>query len=301
MKTRSGFSVEPSAGRAVISGDRAWIKLHVGPVSVREPIEIVAVASGADRCGFAYGTLEGHPVSGEEAFIVHRSPDDTIWFTLRSLTRAPHGWWRVAYPASPGRAALLPPSLPERSAPIGPGRGLSGDVGGHLDSVGTTAAHEGHGRRTKDEAAHRFHIVEVVTPSIILSDGSRFGARLEVQRHRQLPHVVVIGACDGDELSSDVELERRSLSPLIGAPLVQEHVPTVVELDVVESAPQRYHASTSSTASSAVRSTTCAPAADGKASKAARAFSTRTSPILADAASGYCTTSIVCGERAVRR
>ena len=67
---------------------------------MREPIEIVAVASGADRCGFAYGTLEGHPVSGEEAFIVHRSPDDTIWFTLRSLTRAPHGWWRVAYPAS---------------------------------------------------------------------------------------------------------------------------------------------------------------------------------------------------------
>ena len=84
----------------MIIGERTWITLRVGPVSVREPVEIVSVASGADRCGFAYGTLEGHPVSGEEAFIVHRSPDDTIWFTLRSLTRAPRSWWRVASPAS---------------------------------------------------------------------------------------------------------------------------------------------------------------------------------------------------------
>jgi uncharacterized protein (UPF0548 family) len=70
----------------------------LGPVSVREPVEVVALTTDADRHGFAYGTLDGHPVSGEEAFIVHRSANDDVWFTLRSLTRAPHGPWRAAYP-----------------------------------------------------------------------------------------------------------------------------------------------------------------------------------------------------------
>jgi uncharacterized protein (UPF0548 family) len=98
VKTRSGFRVDSLPDRDVMIGERRWITLRVGPVSVREPVEIVAVIDDGDRRGFAYGTLEGHPVSGEEAFIVHRSPDDTIWFTLRSLTRAPHGGWRVVYP-----------------------------------------------------------------------------------------------------------------------------------------------------------------------------------------------------------
>ncbi|MBU8820992.1 DUF1990 domain-containing protein, partial [Mycolicibacterium goodii] len=40
-----------------------------------------------DRCGFAYGTLHGHPVCGEEAFIVHRDRAGTVFLTLRSLTR----------------------------------------------------------------------------------------------------------------------------------------------------------------------------------------------------------------------
>ncbi|MFF4764469.1 DUF1990 family protein [Streptomyces sp. NPDC001292] len=51
-------------------------------------------------CGFAYGTLPGHPVCGEEAFVVHRSPDGTVALTIRSLTRAaPHGPWRLLFPA----------------------------------------------------------------------------------------------------------------------------------------------------------------------------------------------------------
>ena len=54
----------------------------------------------ADRCGFAYGTLEGHPVTGEEAYIVTRRPDGSVWLTIRSLTRPGRGAWRAAYPAA---------------------------------------------------------------------------------------------------------------------------------------------------------------------------------------------------------
>ncbi|MGA7148988.1 MAG: DUF1990 family protein, partial [Microbacterium sp.] len=40
----------------------------------------------------------GHPVSGEEAFIVHRD-GDTVTLTVRSLTRpARELRWRLAYP-----------------------------------------------------------------------------------------------------------------------------------------------------------------------------------------------------------
>ncbi len=98
VKTRSGFSIEPAPDHDVTVAERCWIRLPLGPFAVREPVEVVAVTCDEDRRGFAYGTLQGHPVSGEEAFVVSRSADGDVWFTLRSLTRTPHGRWRVAYP-----------------------------------------------------------------------------------------------------------------------------------------------------------------------------------------------------------
>ena len=102
VKTRSGFTVEPApvAGAGVRVDERYWLVAQVGPVSVREPVLVVAVVDRPDRRGFAYGTLDGHPVAGEEAFIVHRTPDDGVWLTLRSLTRPPRGRWRLAFPAA---------------------------------------------------------------------------------------------------------------------------------------------------------------------------------------------------------
>ena len=101
VKIRSGFRVEAAGGgdRRVRPGADYRLTARVGPVTVREPVRVVAVVDEPARCGFAYGTLAGHPVSGEEAFIVHRAPDGRVWFTLRSLTRPARGLWRVAFPA----------------------------------------------------------------------------------------------------------------------------------------------------------------------------------------------------------
>ena len=101
VKTRSGFAVEPAAdgGRRVALGADPWLVARVGPVAIREPVRIVAVVTEPDRCGFAYGTLPGHPVSGEEAFVVHRAPDGAVSLTLRSLTRPAPGAWRLLFPA----------------------------------------------------------------------------------------------------------------------------------------------------------------------------------------------------------
>jgi len=98
VKTRSGFTVEPPG--AAVGADRRWLTARLGPFRVREPVKVIAVVDRSDRRGFAYGTLDGHPVTGEEAFIVTRGPDGSVWLTIRSLTRPGRGAWRAAYPAA---------------------------------------------------------------------------------------------------------------------------------------------------------------------------------------------------------
>jgi uncharacterized protein (UPF0548 family) len=81
VKTRSGFSVDDS--RAVSSGTELTITARVAGVRVREPAQVAAVVQTANRVGFSYRTRPGHPVTGEEAFIVHREDND-VFLTIRS-------------------------------------------------------------------------------------------------------------------------------------------------------------------------------------------------------------------------
>ena len=99
IKTRSGFTVESGTNdiRATENADYR-LTARLGPITIHEPVRVVTVVNQPTRCGFSYGTLDGHPVSGEEAFIVHRTPDGEVWLTLRSLTRASRGRWRWAFP-----------------------------------------------------------------------------------------------------------------------------------------------------------------------------------------------------------
>lgn len=102
VKLRSGFTVDPAvrAGDVVRVGQRYWLLAHLGWLLVREPAKVVAVVAESDRRDFAFGTLNGHPVSGEEAFIVHRDTQGVVSLTLRSLTWPGSGWWRLAFPAA---------------------------------------------------------------------------------------------------------------------------------------------------------------------------------------------------------
>jgi uncharacterized protein (UPF0548 family) len=96
VKTRSGFTV-PDRG-AVRTGQRLDVRFRVGPFVVREPVEVVEVVQTADRVGFAYRTRPGHPVDGEEAFVVTREADEVV-LTLRSLTRpSTTRRWACAFP-----------------------------------------------------------------------------------------------------------------------------------------------------------------------------------------------------------
>lgn len=96
VKTRSGFRVEDD--RPVTPGDELIVTARVLGITVREPIRVEDVVAHTDRVGFSYRTLPGHPVSGEEAFIVHRDGDD-VTLTIRSLTGpSPRLPWRPLFP-----------------------------------------------------------------------------------------------------------------------------------------------------------------------------------------------------------
>lgn len=96
VKTRSGFTVSSAA--SVRPGDQIDVTAHLFGFSVIEPVEVVEVVEGPDRVGFSYRTLPGHPVSGEEAFVVSRHGDE-VRLTVRSLTRAaPQQPWRFLFP-----------------------------------------------------------------------------------------------------------------------------------------------------------------------------------------------------------
>ncbi|MEN2737971.1 DUF1990 domain-containing protein [Microbacterium sp. X-17] len=96
VKTGSGFRVSDAS--PVTPGARLVVTARVLGMRITEPVEVVEVVTRPDRVGFSYRTLPGHPVSGEEAFVVHRD-GDAVRLTVRSLTRAaPRQPWRALYP-----------------------------------------------------------------------------------------------------------------------------------------------------------------------------------------------------------
>jgi Uncharacterized protein conserved in bacteria len=83
-----------TGARIVRPGDSVVQMLGGRILGFREPVRVVTVIDEPTRKGFAYGTLPGHPLSGEESFLVERRDDDSVWLTIRSISRpAGPGWW----------------------------------------------------------------------------------------------------------------------------------------------------------------------------------------------------------------
>lgn len=96
IKTRSGFVVQPQ--ERVQIGARPRLCAVLGPIVIDEPIEVVDTIQVSNRVGFAYKTRAGHPVRGEEAFILTRSAEQ-VFLEIRSLTAPSDAVrWRVVFP-----------------------------------------------------------------------------------------------------------------------------------------------------------------------------------------------------------
>ncbi|QUR67138.1 DUF1990 family protein [Mycobacterium spongiae] len=75
MQRGAGLRVQASSEVAVVSA-----VVLVGIAFLRAPCRVVYVVDEPDVRGFGYGTLPGHPVSGEERFAVRRDPTTSAVF-----------------------------------------------------------------------------------------------------------------------------------------------------------------------------------------------------------------------------
>ena len=64
------------------------------------PCRVVWASADGDERGFAYGTLPGHPESGEECFLVRLMPDGVVVFEIRVFFRLASRAARLAGPVS---------------------------------------------------------------------------------------------------------------------------------------------------------------------------------------------------------
>ena len=71
----------------VEAGTVARVSVGVGPLRVDAPVRVVYVVDEPDRRGFAYGTLVGHPESGEELFCVELRHNNSVVFTVTAFSR----------------------------------------------------------------------------------------------------------------------------------------------------------------------------------------------------------------------
>jgi uncharacterized protein (UPF0548 family) len=64
------------------------------------PCRVVWASTTGDERGFAYGTLPGHPESGEERFVVRLTPDGDVVYEIRVFFRLASPAARLAGPVS---------------------------------------------------------------------------------------------------------------------------------------------------------------------------------------------------------
>lgn len=86
----------PEGDPIVRAGDTGLLRAPFWP---REfPVRVVFVIDEPDRRGAAFGSLPGHPLVGEELFVVERRGDDSVWLTVRIFSKPSGCFWSLVSP-----------------------------------------------------------------------------------------------------------------------------------------------------------------------------------------------------------
>jgi len=91
MQRGAGLHVEASSD-VVEVGSVVLVKMGF----MKAPCRVVYVIDEPDVRGFAYGTLPGHPESGEERFVVRHDPVTAAVYAEVSAFSRPVTWWSKA-------------------------------------------------------------------------------------------------------------------------------------------------------------------------------------------------------------
>lgn len=99
VQRRAGAEVQMS-DVPLREGTRVTMRMRLGPFALRIPCLVVWAERTATSCGFAYGTLPGHPERGEERFHLRMTPDGVVTFRIVAFS-APARWYtRLGAPAA---------------------------------------------------------------------------------------------------------------------------------------------------------------------------------------------------------
>ncbi|MCX5382698.1 DUF1990 family protein [Streptomyces sp. NBC_00083] len=100
--TAPGMPTAPTApATPTAPGDTALVILRAAPFRFPRlviPCRVVWTVRSAERIGFAYGTLPGHPECGEESFVVGREADGLVWFEVAAFSRPARWYARLGGP-----------------------------------------------------------------------------------------------------------------------------------------------------------------------------------------------------------
>jgi uncharacterized protein (UPF0548 family) len=97
MHRRAGLRVRPDSAEAA-EGVEVSLGIGVGGLRLWAPCRVVWVVEEPTRFGYGYGTLAGHPESGEEGFVVSLDGDD-VWLDIRAFSRPARWFTRLGGPA----------------------------------------------------------------------------------------------------------------------------------------------------------------------------------------------------------
>ncbi|TQS46867.1 DUF1990 family protein [Cryptosporangium phraense] len=87
-----GWQMHRGAGLTVLADGDARLGSHVvvgfgpAPFTLLAPCRVVDDIDGDKHSGFAYGTLQGHPESGEERFVVERTAEG-VFFEVTAFSK----------------------------------------------------------------------------------------------------------------------------------------------------------------------------------------------------------------------
>jgi uncharacterized protein (UPF0548 family) len=96
MHRRAGLLVV--AEPRVAAGGFAMLSIGIGPWWINAPVRVVDVVHEPNVRGFAYGTLPGHPETGEERFLIHLDADETVRAEIRAFSRPGRALTRLGAP-----------------------------------------------------------------------------------------------------------------------------------------------------------------------------------------------------------
>lgn len=97
VQRRAGAEVRMSE-TPLREGTRVDMRVRLGPVVFRIPCLVVWAERTDTFCGFAYGTLPGHPERGEERFELRLEPSGQVVFSIIAFSRPGRWFTRLGGP-----------------------------------------------------------------------------------------------------------------------------------------------------------------------------------------------------------